>query len=87
MRGNFRSSDGSTLFQLCVAGVGVMRLAEHLALPAIKSGALVSLLADYQGLDDTAIHALYLPERQLIPRIRALVEYLSDVFRNPPWLA
>ena len=87
MQGNFRSSDGSTLVQLCVAGVGVMRLAEHLALPAIRSKTLVPLLSDYQAQDDTAIHALYLPERHLVPRIRAFVEYLTGVFRDPPWVA
>jgi DNA-binding transcriptional LysR family regulator len=86
VRGNFRSSDGTTLFQLCTAGVGVMRLAEHLALPAIRSHALVPLLSDYQAQDDTAIHALYLPERHLVPRIRAFVDYYLGVFRNPPWV-
>lgn len=85
IRGNFRSSDGTTLFQLCTAGVGIMRLAEHLALPAIKSGTLVPLLSDYQAEDDTAIHALFLPERKLIPRVRAFVDYLVDVFQAPPW--
>lgn len=85
VHGNFRSSDGTTLFQMCAAGVGVMRLAEHLAVPAIRSEALVPLLADYQAADDTAIHALFLPERRLVPRIRAFVDYLVDVFRTPPW--
>jgi DNA-binding transcriptional LysR family regulator len=83
--GNTRSSDGTTLFQLCVAGVGIMRLAEHLALPAIRQGKLVPLLSDYQARDDTAIHAVYLPERQLVPRVRAFVDYLADEFRKPPW--
>jgi DNA-binding transcriptional LysR family regulator len=87
VQGNFRSSDGTTLFQLCMAGVGVMRLAEHLALPAIRSKALVPLLGDYQVRDDTAIQAIYLPERQLVPRIRAFVDYFIGVFRNPPWAA
>lgn len=87
VEGNFHSADGTTLFQLCTAGVGIMRLAEHLALPAIRSGALVQLLADYQAQDDTAIHVLYMRERQLVPRIRAFVDYTVEVFRNPPWAA
>jgi DNA-binding transcriptional LysR family regulator len=85
VRGGFRSTDGSTLFELCVAGIGIMRLAEHLALPAIRSGKLVPLLSDYQAQDDTAIYAVYLPERQLVPRIRAFVDYFVEVFRQPPW--
>jgi len=84
--GNFRSSNGLTLFELCTAGVGVMRLAEHLALPAIRSGKLVPLLADYQVRDDTSISAIFLPERELLPRIRNFVDYLVEVFREPPWI-
>lgn len=86
VRGNFRSSDGSTLFQLCLAGVGIMRLAEHLAVPAIRAGQLMPLLADYQAQDDTAIHAVFLPERKLVPRIRAFVDHFVEVFREPPWM-
>ena len=85
VQGNFRSGDGSTMFELCMAGVGIMRLAEHLALPAIRSGKLVALLSDYQAKDASAIYAVYLPERQLVPRIRAFVDHLVEVFRDPPW--
>jgi DNA-binding transcriptional LysR family regulator len=85
VQGKFRSSDGSTLFELCVAGIGIMRLAEHLAVPAIRNGKLVPLLSDYQTKDDSAIYAVYLPERQLVPRVRAFVDHLAEVFRNPPW--
>jgi DNA-binding transcriptional LysR family regulator len=84
-QGNFRSTDGTTLFQLCVAGMGIMRLAEHLAVPAIRRGELVPLLSEYQARDDTAIHIVYLPERQLVPRIRAFIDYFVNVFREPPW--
>jgi len=85
VQGKFRSSDGSTLFELCVAGIGIMRLAEHLAVPAIRTGKLVPLLSDYQAKDDSAIYAVYLPERQLVPRVRVFVDHLVEVFRNPPW--
>ena len=87
VHGNFRSSDGTTLFQLCLAGVGIMRCAEHLALPAIRRGDLVQLLADYQAKDDTAIHVVYLAEHRLVPRIRAFIDYLVEHFQTPPWHA
>ena len=85
MQGNFRSADGTTLFELCKAGVGIMRLAEHLARPAIRKGELLLLLEDFQAADDGAIHVVFLPERQLVPRIRAFVDYLVDAFEPPPW--
>ena len=85
--GNVRSTDGTTLFHLCKAGVGIMRLAEHLAIPAIRSGQLLPLLSDYQASDDTAIHMMYLPERHLVPRIRAFVDHFVGVFHVPPWMS
>jgi DNA-binding transcriptional LysR family regulator len=86
VRGTLRSSDGLALFSLCVAGMGIMRCAEHLALPAIRSGRLVPLLGDYQAPSTTAIHAVFLPANRTIPKTRAFVDYLVDAFRNPPWL-
>jgi len=85
VRGNFHSTDGTTLFQLCMAGMGIMRLAEHLAVPAIRRGELVPLLTEYQATDDTAIHVVFLTERQVVPRVRAFIDYFVEVFREPPW--
>lgn len=85
-RGRFRSSDGLALFRMCSDGVGVMRLAEHLALPAIRAGVLEPLLVPYQHADDGGIHAVFLPERTQLPRVRAFVDFLVERFRAPPWL-
>lgn len=84
-RGNFRSGSGMALFEMCVSGVGIMRLAEHLALPAIGRGELVQLLADQLATDDTAIHAVHLPQRRLAPRIRSFVDFLVETHAAPPW--
>jgi DNA-binding transcriptional LysR family regulator len=85
VHGRLRSGDGGTLFRLCTAGSGVMRLAEHLALPAVRDGRLEVLLEQFQARDDTGIYAMYLPERKLVPRIRAFVDFLAEAFRVPPW--
>ncbi|WP_417769441.1 LysR family transcriptional regulator [Stappia sp.] len=83
--GNFRSANGLSLVQMCMAGVGIMRMAEHLANPAIARGDLVRLLVDFQARDETAFHAVYLPERRLLPRARLFIDYLAEAFRDPPW--
>jgi DNA-binding transcriptional LysR family regulator len=83
--GNFRSSNGLSLAEMCFAGVGVMRMAEHLALPAIREGRLIRLLTNYEDRDGTAIHAVYLAERRLSPRIRCFIDHLAEAFRDPPW--
>lgn len=83
--GFFSSSNGSSLFEMCLAGVGVMRLAEHLALPAIRQNKLVPLLQEYQADDNAAIHVVFLPERRLVPRIRVFVDFCVNTFAVPPW--
>ncbi|MDA7428648.1 LysR family transcriptional regulator [Primorskyibacter aestuariivivens] len=82
-----RGNQGMSLFQMCLAGMGVMRVAEHLARPAIREGRLVQLLPDLRPADDTAIQAVFLPERQIVPRIRSFVDFVADAFRAPDWEA
>jgi DNA-binding transcriptional LysR family regulator len=85
--GTLRSNNGLTLVELCTAGAGILRAAEHVSLPAIHANRLVPLLAEYQAHDDTAIYVVHLADRQLLPKIRAYVGFLMDTFRDPPWLA
>lgn len=83
--GQFRSSNGLSLAEMCFRGMGIMRMAEHLALPAIRRGALVELLPDFRWDDTSAIHAVYLPERHINPRIRAFIDHLVQAYKAPPW--
>lgn len=81
----FRSNQGMSLVQMCLAGFGVMRMAEHLARPLIRQGRLVALLPDWSPAEDGAIHAVFLPERQVVPRIRSFVDFMVEAFRAPDW--
>lgn len=83
--GNFRSNNGMSLYTMCLAGSGIMRLAEHLARPAIDQGELVPLLEDYQSVDESAFYLVFLPERDLLPRIRVFIDHLVEHYRTPPW--
>ena len=83
--GNFQCISGVASASLCMANVGIGRMAEHLALPAIRRGQLVPLLEDFQASDDLGIYAVFLRERLTHPRIRAFVDYLVERFTNPPW--
>ncbi len=85
VRGNVHSDNGSSLYELCLKGVGIMRLAEHLALPALRRGDLVPLLSDYVVRDDTAIYAVYLGEGPTKPRVRSFIDYYAEIFKTPPW--
>ena len=85
IEGRFRSNNGMSLFQMCVSGVGIMRLAEHLARPEIAAGRLVPLLEAYQSPEDGAFHAVFLPDREQLPRVRAFIDFLVATFRTPAW--
>lgn len=85
--GRFRSNQGMSLYQLCLAGVGAMRVAEHLARPAIADGRLLQLLAHHTAVDDTAIYAVFLPDRHMLPRIRTFIDFMVEAFRAPDWEA
>ncbi|MBN2759587.1 MAG: LysR family transcriptional regulator [Rhodobacteraceae bacterium] len=83
--GRFRSNAGMALFQMCRDGVGIMRCAEHLARPAIAQGALVALLEDFTQPDDSAFHAVFLPQRSMQPRVRFFLDFLVESFQTPEW--
>lgn len=81
----FRSNQGMSLYQMCLAGLGVMRVAEHLARPAIADGRLVQLLAKYTETDDQSITAVFLSDRHLVPRIRVFIDFMIEAFKSPVW--
>lgn len=83
----FRSNQGMSLYQMCLAGFGAMRIAEHLARPAIADGRLVQILPDHTAVDDTAIFAVFLPDRHMVPRTRSFIDFMVEAFRSPDWEA
>lgn len=62
-----------------------MRMAEHVALPAIKQGLIEELLPNYHIKDDSGVYAVFLPERELIPRIRVFVDFMHEALSSTPW--
>lgn len=83
--GNFQGISGVASASMCSAHVGIGRMAEHLALPAIRRGELVPLLQEFQAPDELGIYAVFVQERLIHPRIRSFVDYLVESFKNPPW--
>jgi DNA-binding transcriptional LysR family regulator len=84
-RGNFEAADGVAAVGLCVKGVCVTRMAEHVAVPLIQQGQLVEVLPQFRAQDNAAIYAVYANDRYRHPRIRAFLDHLTDGLRDPPW--
>jgi DNA-binding transcriptional LysR family regulator len=76
-KGNVTSDSAELLLDLALAGTGILRLGDFLGEAALAQGRLIPLLADCHDDDPQPITALLLPDRQSIPRVRAIVDFLK----------
>jgi DNA-binding transcriptional LysR family regulator len=84
--GNLLVNNGETMRQIVLSGVGIARLGRWHVADAIKSGALVPLLEDFNPADLELVHAVYLGGGNVPGRVRTFVDHMvetlgsSDVF-------
>ena len=83
VRSKLKSNDGKALCEAALAGQGIALLADYLVAPALQSGQLQELLPELQ-LQDIWLKALVPSNRIDLPRIRALLQWLSDQLRHTP---
>lgn len=78
------SNNGDTCVGAAIAGNGIVLQPSFLVAEALANKHLVPLLPAYKGptLD---IYAVYPTRRFLLPKVRALIEFLSDRLKNQPW--
>jgi DNA-binding transcriptional LysR family regulator len=69
-----------------VAGLGISFLPVYMAGDALQQGQLVPLLRQFQIVPESAIYLVYLPNRTLSSRVRALIDFLAERFGpTPSW--
>ena len=84
--GNFAANNGDQIFQMAIAGLGLMRLATFVAAPAIKDGRLVEVLGKFNTREPLPVYAVWPAHRFQPPKIRAFVDFLVARFLpDPPW--
>ena len=84
--GVFETDEMDAVRAAVVAGLGIGILPVYMVGDALREGRLVPLLREYQVVPESAIYLVYLPNRTLSSRVRALIEFLVDRFRStPPW--
>jgi len=76
--GNFAVNSGEILFQMTLAGLGIMRLAEFIVGPMIAQGRLVPLLEGFVHDPPLPIHAVYPHKKHLSPRVSAFIDFLAE---------
>jgi DNA-binding transcriptional LysR family regulator len=86
VRARFETDDMDAAHAAVRAGLGVGVLPVYVAADDFRLGRLVRLLPDHRVLPDVGIHLVYLPNRTLPSRVRALIDFLVRRFRPvPPW--
>jgi DNA-binding transcriptional LysR family regulator len=83
--GRIQFSVASAVFSACLAGVGIARLADVLAMPEVKAGRLVPLLMDEHLPEPVDLTALMPSNRHRAPKVRVFLEFLSTTFTTASW--
>ncbi|MFM0075478.1 LysR family transcriptional regulator [Paraburkholderia sediminicola] len=82
VEGNAQVSDGETLRQLALAGVGLARLAAFQVREDVAAGQLTVLLEALDPGETEPVNALYLGQGGHLPaRVRALLDFLVERMR------
>jgi DNA-binding transcriptional LysR family regulator len=69
-----------------VAGLGISPLPVYMAADALRQRQLIPMLRKFQIAPESAIYLVYLPNRTLSSRVRALIDFLAERFGPvPPW--
>lgn len=82
VEGNAQVSDGETLRELALAGVGLARLAAFQVREDVAAGRLIVLLDAFDPGETEPVNALYLGQGGHLPaRVRALLDFLVERMR------
>lgn len=80
VNGNFTVNNGEAFYESVLAGLGIGRVTQFLASPAIQAGQLVHLLQEYECENEVGIYAVFPSDRYLLPKVRVFVEFLVNSF-------
>lgn len=86
VQGPLSSNSGELVRDWCLAGHGIMLRSLWDIAPQIASGELVRVLPNY-AMHDADIHWLAPHRAQTPRRIRLLIDFLVEHFRDEPWKA
>ncbi|MGB0866619.1 MAG: LysR family transcriptional regulator [Granulosicoccaceae bacterium] len=84
-KGWLQSDSGDAVREACVDGLGLSINSRWSAYQHLQRGDLVQVLPDFPLVSDTAIWAVYPSSRLLAPKVRAFIDYYSQVFGSPPY--
>ena len=78
-------NNADAVYRLALDGVGIGRLNEFIVADALRDGRLVQVLGDQHWPEHLSMLAIYPQERHRLPRVAAMLEYLTHCFASRPW--
>jgi DNA-binding transcriptional LysR family regulator len=85
VNGALHSNNGLVNRAAAIAGGGIVLLPTFYIGDELRSGALKPILRAYRP-PEIALHAVYPERRNLMPKVRAFVDFLAQTFApEPPW--
>ncbi|WP_322013874.1 LysR family transcriptional regulator [Paraburkholderia sp. J12] len=77
--GQLSVNNVQALLAACLNGIGIAMLPDYVAAEYIDAGRLVSLFAD-QSFTRAPLQLVYLPDRQMTPKLRSFVNFVLERF-------
>ncbi len=78
------TNNGDICRAAALAGSGVILQPSFLVAEDLRRKTLVELMPEFRAVE-LGVYAVYPTRRYLLPRVRAMVDFLADRFRDPPW--
>jgi len=82
IKGSVEANNGETLGQLAAEGIGITRVGAVTVQDQIRSGALISLLEEFNPGDVEEISAVFVGGTHTPARVRCFVDYLVETLRQ-----
>lgn len=83
-RPRLRVNNGDTCRAAALQGLGIIVQPNFIVNKDLAAGKLIEILPEWHA-EERGIYAVYPTRRQLSGKVRALVEYLADKFKDADW--
>ena len=71
--------------RFALMGLGIVRLNEFMVAEELQRGSLVPVLGDFHCAETEPMLAMYPHMRHRLPRVRAMLDFMDEVFAHSPW--
>lgn len=84
VQGSFQANNGIVLRLAALAGIGIATTASFIVHEDLARGDLVQVLPAYR-MRARELYAVYPHNRHLSPKVRAFIDFASEVYTTPEW--